>query len=70
VGVGSFSDPPEVPGMAHFLEHMVFMGSEKYPQVLKNTIREFIHLFIYLNSFILIFKCISSYVYYLILVGK
>ncbi|XP_011685956.1 PREDICTED: nardilysin-like [Wasmannia auropunctata] len=32
VGVGSFSDPPEVPGMAHFLEHMVFMGSEKYPQ--------------------------------------
>ncbi|KYN03878.1 Nardilysin [Cyphomyrmex costatus] len=32
VGVGSFSDPSEVPGMAHFLEHMVFMGSEKYPQ--------------------------------------
>ncbi|XP_018344745.1 PREDICTED: nardilysin-like isoform X2 [Trachymyrmex septentrionalis] len=32
VGVGSFSDPPEVQGMAHFLEHMVFMGSEKYPQ--------------------------------------
>ncbi|XP_034942176.1 nardilysin-like [Chelonus insularis] len=32
VGVGSFSDPPEVPGLAHFLEHMVFMGSEKYPK--------------------------------------
>ncbi|CAL1679211.1 unnamed protein product [Lasius platythorax] len=32
VGVGGFSDPPEIPGMAHFLEHMVFMGSEKYPQ--------------------------------------
>ncbi|EZA59550.1 Nardilysin [Ooceraea biroi] len=32
IGVGSFSDPPEIPGMAHFLEHMVFMGSEKYPQ--------------------------------------
>ncbi|XP_011881239.1 PREDICTED: nardilysin isoform X2 [Vollenhovia emeryi] len=32
VGVGSFSDPSIVPGMAHFLEHMVFMGSEKYPQ--------------------------------------
>ncbi|XP_076237531.1 nardilysin [Calliopsis andreniformis] len=32
VGVGSFSDPPEIPGLAHFLEHMVCMGSEKYPQ--------------------------------------
>ncbi|OCT82739.1 nardilysin [Xenopus laevis] len=31
VGIGSFSDPEELPGMAHFLEHMVFMGSEKYP---------------------------------------
>ncbi|CAG9829034.1 unnamed protein product [Diabrotica balteata] len=31
IGVGSFSDPKEVPGMAHFLEHMVFMGSEKFP---------------------------------------
>uniref|UniRef100_H3BWC0 Nardilysin convertase n=1 Tax=Tetraodon nigroviridis TaxID=99883 RepID=H3BWC0_TETNG len=30
VGVGSFSDPDD-PGLAHFLEHMVFMGSEKYP---------------------------------------
>lgn len=32
VGVGSFSDPPEIPGLAHFLEHMVFMGSEKYSE--------------------------------------
>uniref|UniRef100_A0A7N5ZV32 Nardilysin a (N-arginine dibasic convertase) n=1 Tax=Anabas testudineus TaxID=64144 RepID=A0A7N5ZV32_ANATE len=31
VGVGSFSDPGDLPGLAHFLEHMVFMGSEKYP---------------------------------------
>uniref|UniRef100_A0A3B4GAY9 Nardilysin convertase n=1 Tax=Pundamilia nyererei TaxID=303518 RepID=A0A3B4GAY9_9CICH len=30
VGVGSFSDPSDLPGLAHFLEH-VFMGSEKYP---------------------------------------
>ncbi|XP_056304205.1 nardilysin b [Danio aesculapii] len=29
--VGSFSDPADLPGLAHFLEHMVFMGSEKYP---------------------------------------
>ena len=29
VGCGSFDDP--VPGCAHFLEHMLFMGNEKYP---------------------------------------
>uniref|UniRef100_A0A8C1PWD4 Nardilysin a (N-arginine dibasic convertase) n=1 Tax=Cyprinus carpio TaxID=7962 RepID=A0A8C1PWD4_CYPCA len=31
ISVGSFSDPADLPGLAHFLEHMVFMGSEKYP---------------------------------------
>ncbi|CAD7086908.1 unnamed protein product [Hermetia illucens] len=31
VSVGSFSDPPDVQGLAHFLEHMIFMGSTKYP---------------------------------------
>ena len=31
IEVGSFSDPEELQGLAHFLEHMVFMGSKKYP---------------------------------------
>lgn len=31
VGVGHLSDPEEAPGLAHFLEHLVFMGSEKFP---------------------------------------
>ncbi|XP_055626814.1 nardilysin-like isoform X2 [Toxorhynchites rutilus septentrionalis] len=31
IDVGSFSDPRNVQGLAHFLEHMIFMGSKKYP---------------------------------------
>jgi hypothetical protein len=31
ISVGHFSDPEGVPGLAHFLEHMLFMGTEKYP---------------------------------------
>uniref|UniRef100_A0A1I8PFT7 Nardilysin n=1 Tax=Stomoxys calcitrans TaxID=35570 RepID=A0A1I8PFT7_STOCA len=31
VDVGSFSEPTNYQGLAHFLEHMIFMGSKKYP---------------------------------------
>jgi hypothetical protein len=31
VGVGSFSDPAGLQGLSHYLEHMLFMGSEKFP---------------------------------------
>lgn len=31
VFVGSASDPDERAGLAHFLEHMLFLGTEKYP---------------------------------------
>lgn len=31
VGVGSLADPPNREGLAHFLEHMLFLGTEKYP---------------------------------------
>jgi secreted Zn-dependent insulinase-like peptidase len=32
VEVGSYSDPESLEGCAHFLEHMIFMGSHKYPK--------------------------------------
>ncbi|VDO07030.1 unnamed protein product [Rodentolepis nana] len=32
VAVGSFSDPVEIPGLAHFCEHMILLGSEKHPE--------------------------------------
>ena len=32
VGVGQFQDPDSQPGLAHYLEHMIFMGSEHYPE--------------------------------------
>ena len=32
VKVGYFSDPVDAPGLAHFLEHMLFLGSKKYPK--------------------------------------
>ncbi|KAL0853136.1 hypothetical protein ABMA27_012899 [Loxostege sticticalis] len=32
VNVGYLSDPDELPGLAHFCEHMLFLGTEKYPE--------------------------------------
>jgi secreted Zn-dependent insulinase-like peptidase len=29
--VGAFQDPENAQGIAHFLEHMLFMGSKKFP---------------------------------------
>ena len=31
VGVGSALDPKSHYGIAHFLEHMLFLGTESYP---------------------------------------
>lgn len=31
VNVGSLNDPLKRQGLSHFLEHMIFMGSSKYP---------------------------------------
>lgn len=32
VGVGSAHNPPEQQGLAHYLEHMLFLGTEKFPE--------------------------------------
>ena len=31
VNVGSYNDPKNLPGLAHFCEHLLFLGTEKYP---------------------------------------
>lgn len=33
VGVGHLHDPIEKQGLAHYLEHMLFLGTQKYPEV-------------------------------------
>ena len=33
VEVGNYQDPKNREGLAHFLEHMLFLGTEKYPDV-------------------------------------
>jgi len=33
VTAGSYDNPSEFPGLAHFCEHMVFLGNQKYPGV-------------------------------------
>ncbi|VDM31825.1 unnamed protein product [Toxocara canis] len=40
VGVGHLSDPWELPGIAHFCEHMLFLGTQKYPN--ENEYNKFI----------------------------
>jgi insulysin len=32
VEAGSWQDPDQYPGIAHFLEHMLFLGTKKYPK--------------------------------------
>ena len=41
VNIGYNNDPPDVQGLAHFVEHMLFMGTEKYKQI--NYFHEFIN---------------------------
>ena len=40
LNVGSMSDPRDLQGLAHFCEHMLFMGTEKYTK--ENDFSKFI----------------------------
>lgn len=40
VHVGACSDPVEVPGLAHFNEHMLFLGTKEYPK--EDSFEEFL----------------------------
>ena len=33
VGIGSLHNPNEKLGLAHYLEHMLFLGTKKFPEV-------------------------------------
>lgn len=33
IGIGANADPDDAQGLAHFLEHMLFLGTEKYPEL-------------------------------------
>ncbi|MDC0611716.1 insulinase family protein [Vibrio sp.] len=43
VNVGHFDDPSDREGLAHYLEHMLFLGTEKYPKIgeFQNFINQF-----------------------------
>lgn len=41
VDVGAADDPVELPGLAHFTEHMLFLGTEKYPK--ENHYKDFLN---------------------------
>lgn len=40
VGVGHLHDPEEKQGLAHYLEHMLFLGTKRYPEV--GTFKKFL----------------------------
>ncbi len=40
VNVGSYHNPDAFPGLAHYLEHMLFLGTEAYPE--PNALQEFL----------------------------
>lgn len=52
VHVGHFSDPATLPGLAHFCEHMLFLGTKGYPD--ENAYSQYLsaHGGVYIGSFV------------------
>jgi len=42
INIGSLCEPDEYPGLAHFCEHMLFMGTEKFP--VEDEFTEFLNM--------------------------
>ena len=40
IRAGHFSDPDDMPGLAHFAEHMLFLGTEPFPE--ESSFKEFL----------------------------
>ena len=40
ISMGSLYNPPDIEGLAHCLEHILFLGTEKYPE--KNDFSDFL----------------------------
>ena len=63
---GSFKDPVELPGLAHFCEHMLFLGTEKYPEEGKyqKVFNYFLEIYLNIDQLIVYnFKNIGNYYY-------
>ena len=44
VGVGASSDPLDYPGLAHFTEHMLFLGTQTYIHIHTYT---YMHIYVH-----------------------
>ncbi len=54
IHVGHLNDPEEVAGLAHFCEHMLFLGTEKYPE--EGSYQKLYVYLYYFSSFVLGFS--------------
>lgn len=61
-GIGSIADPPELPGLAHLYEHMLFLGTRKYP-----TRTEITRPFLQRGGYVNVVTCLDRMVLYCVI---